>query len=40
MTLQKVLGFMGRGFVSGGQESVSVFSPAVCKMQASKHYIN
>ena len=28
--------FMGRGFTSGGQESV--FSAAVCKIQASKHY--
>ena len=40
MTLQKVLGFMGRGFLSGGQESVSVFSPVVCKMQASKQKKN
>ena len=31
--------FMGRGFTSGGQESGSVFSAAVCKIQASKHYI-
>ena len=31
--------FMGRGFTSGGQESGSVFSAAVCKMQASKRYI-
>jgi len=29
---------MGRGFTSGGQESGSVFSGAVCKIQASKHY--
>ena len=28
---------MGRGFTSGGQESV--FSAAVCKIQASKRYI-
>ena len=31
--------FMGRGFASGGQESGSVFSAAVCKIQASKRYI-
>ena len=31
--------FMGRGFTSGGQESGSVFSGAVCKTQASKCYI-
>ena len=31
--------FMGCGFTSGGQESWSVFSAAVCKIQASKHYI-
>ena len=31
--------FMGRGFTSGGQESGSVFSAAVCKIQASKRYI-
>ena len=31
--------FMGRGFTSEGQESGSVFSAAVCKIQASKHYI-
>ena len=30
---------MGRGFVSGGQESGSGFSAAVCKIQASKRYI-
>ena len=30
---------MGRGFTSGGQESGSVFSAAVCKIQASKCYI-
>ena len=30
---------MGRGFTSGGQESGSVFSAALCKIQASKHYI-
>ena len=30
---------MGRGLTSGGQESGSVFSAAVCKIQASKHYI-
>ena len=30
---------MGRGFVSGGQESGSGFSAAVCKIQASKGYI-
>ena len=30
--------FMGRSFTSGGQESGSVFSAAVCKIQASKHY--
>ena len=30
---------MGRGFTSGGQESRSVFSAAVCKIQASKCYI-
>ena len=28
--------FMGRGFISKGQESGSA---AVCKIQASKHYI-
>ena len=31
--------FMGRGFTFGGQESGSVFSAAVCKIQASKHYV-
>ena len=31
--------FMGRGFTSGGQKSVSGFSAAACKIQASKHYI-
>ena len=31
--------FMGRGFSSRGQESGSVFSAAVCKIQASKRYI-
>ena len=31
--------FMGRGLTSGGQESGSVFSAAVCKIQASKRYI-
>ena len=30
---------MGCGFTSGGQESGSVFSAAVCKIQASKRYI-
>ena len=30
----------GVGFTSGGQVSGSVFSAAVCKIQASKHYIN
>ena len=30
---------MGPGFTSGGQESGSVFSTAVCKIQASKRYI-
>ena len=30
---------MGPGFTSGGQESESVFSTAVCKIQASKCYI-
>ena len=32
-------GFHGGGFTSGGQESGSVFSAAVCKIQASKHYV-
>ena len=31
--------FMGRGFPSGGQESGSVFSAAMCKIPASKRYI-
>ena len=31
--------FMGRGLTSRGQESGSVFSAAVCKIQASKQYI-
>ena len=31
--------FMGRGLTSGGQESGSVLSAAVCKIQASKCYI-
>ena len=31
--------FMGRGFTSGRQESGSVFSAAVFKTQANKHYI-
>ena len=31
--------FMGRGFTSGGLELVSVFSAAVCKIQASERYI-
>ena len=31
--------FMGRGLTSGGQKSGSVFRAAVCKLQASKHYI-
>ena len=31
--------FMGCGFTSGGQESGSVFSAAMCKIQASKRYI-
>ena len=30
---------MGRGFTSGGQKSVSGFSAAACKIQASKRYI-
>ena len=30
--------FKGRGFTSGRQELGSVFSVAVCKIQASKHY--
>ena len=32
--------FMGCGFTSGGQESGSVFSAAVCKVQASKCYVD
>ena len=31
--------FMGCGFTSGGQESGSVFGAAVCKIQASKWYV-
>ena len=31
--------FMGCSFTSGGQESRSVFSAAVCKIQASKHCV-
>ena len=31
--------FMGRSFTSGGQKSVSGFSVAACKIQASKCYI-
>ena len=31
--------FMGRGFTSGGQKSVSGFSAAASKIQASKRYI-
>ena len=31
--------FTGRGLTSRGQESVSVFSVAVCKIQASKRYM-
>ena len=30
---------MGRGFTSGGQELGSMFSAAVCKIQASKRCI-
>ena len=30
---------MGRGFTCGGQESRSVFSTAVCIIQASKCYV-
>ena len=30
---------VGRGFSSGGQELRSVFSAAVCKIQAIKHYV-
>ena len=31
--------FVGCDFTSGGQESGSAFSAAVCKIQASKRYI-
>ena len=31
--------FMGRGFTSGEQESGPVLSVAVCKIQASKRYV-
>ena len=31
--------FMGCSFTSGGQELGSVFSTAVCKIQASKRYV-
>ena len=31
--------FMGHGFTSSGQESGSVFSAAVCKIQACECYI-
>ena len=31
--------YMGRGFTSGGQKSGSVFSAAMCKLQASKRYV-
>ena len=34
-----IMASMGPGFTSGGQESGSMFSTAVCKIQASKHYI-
>jgi len=30
---------IGHGFTFGGQELGSAFSAAVCKIQASKHYI-
>ena len=30
---------MGRGFTSGGQEPGSVFSASVCRIQASKCYV-
>ena len=33
------MGFVGRGFTSGGQKSGSVFSAALHKIQASKCYI-
>ena len=32
-------GFMGRGFTSGRQELGSMLNATVCKIQASKHYI-
>jgi len=32
--------FMGHGFTSGGQVSGSVLSAAVCKIQASKRYMD
>ena len=35
----RIDGFHGHGFTSGGQESESAFSAAVCKIQAGKHYI-
>ena len=38
-SLDCIDGFMGRGFTSGGQESGFVFSAAVCKIQASKCYV-
>ena len=31
--------FVGRRFTSGGQELGSVFSAAVCQIQASKRYV-
>ena len=31
--------YRGRGFTSEGQESGSLFSAAVCKIQASKRYV-
>ena len=31
--------FVRRGFTSGGQESGSAFSVAMCKIQASKRYV-
>ena len=34
-----LMDFMGRGFTSGGQELGSVFSTAMCEIQASKHYV-
>ena len=39
MSVTEAMVFMGRGLTSGGQESGSVFSTAVCKSQASKCYI-